>query len=274
MNFEPFEQDNYLEPDPEEYMPPAPRVHTLYYFLRILGIGLILALLFNTFSPLGILPINLTEQIAQMANPDPEEDFLIDEESIPRIGIVVGHWMDGQGEVCNDGSGITEVEVNQEIASWVQRYLQADGYQVDLFPEFSDNLTGYRASALISIHSDSCEFQGVEASGFKVAPTLADSQRPQRDDALVSCLQRHYLTVTGLPYLPGGLNEHMTSYHSFTEIYSRTPSAVISTGFLNLDRQILVDQPQLVAEGIADGIRCYINGEIIPVLPDNTGAEE
>jgi len=36
---------------------------------------------------------------------------------------------------------------------------------------------------------------------------------------------------------------------------------IIETGFLNLDRQILEYQPDLIAEGIAKGVLCYIRNE-------------
>jgi N-acetylmuramoyl-L-alanine amidase len=35
----------------------------------------------------------------------------------------------------------------------------------------------------------------------------------------------------------------------------------MEVGFLNLDRQILTQQPDLLAEGISQGILCYIYNE-------------
>lgn len=56
----------------------------------------------------------------------------------------------------------------------------------------------------------------------------------------------------------------MTSYHTFSEINKETTAAIIETGFLNLDEQIIRNQPELLADGIVAGIQCFINKENIP----------
>jgi len=53
----------------------------------------------------------------------------------------------------------------------------------------------------------------------------------------------------------------MSSYHAFNEIDDDTPAVIIETGFMNLDKQLLTQQPDLVAKGIVDGILCYIYNE-------------
>jgi N-acetylmuramoyl-L-alanine amidase len=53
----------------------------------------------------------------------------------------------------------------------------------------------------------------------------------------------------------------MTSYHAFDEIHHETPAVIIEVGFMNLDRQILTRYPDVVAQGIADGVLCYIRNE-------------
>jgi N-acetylmuramoyl-L-alanine amidase len=53
----------------------------------------------------------------------------------------------------------------------------------------------------------------------------------------------------------------MTGYHAFEEISAGTTAAIMEVGFLNLDRQILTQQPDLLAEGISQGILCYIYNE-------------
>jgi hypothetical protein len=57
----------------------------------------------------------------------------------------------------------------------------------------------------------------------------------------------------------------MTSYHAFGEIDENTTSAIIETGFLNLDRQFLTQHADLAAKGIAEGILCYIHNEDISI---------
>ena len=53
----------------------------------------------------------------------------------------------------------------------------------------------------------------------------------------------------------------MTSYHAFEEVHPDNAAAIIETGFLNLDRLMLTQQPDVLAEGIAKGVLCYIRNE-------------
>ena len=69
---------------------------------------------------------------------------------------------------------------------------------------------------------------------------------------------------TGLK-LHNSITADMSSYHAFGEINPDTTAAIIEVGFLNLDRKILTEKPDLIAKGITDGIMCFINNENIPV---------
>jgi N-acetylmuramoyl-L-alanine amidase len=53
----------------------------------------------------------------------------------------------------------------------------------------------------------------------------------------------------------------MTEYHTFYEIHNQTPAAIIETGFLYLDRDFLTTHPDQAAQGIVDGILCFVNNE-------------
>ena len=64
-----------------------------------------------------------------------------------------------------------------------------------------------------------------------------------------------------MKYHPGSINRDMTEYHAFGEISENTPAAIIETGFLNKDYDILTQRPDLVADGIVNGIICFINNE-------------
>jgi N-acetylmuramoyl-L-alanine amidase len=55
----------------------------------------------------------------------------------------------------------------------------------------------------------------------------------------------------------------MREYHAFREIDPSTVAAIIETGFLNLDREILTKQTDRVAAGVVDGILCFANNENI-----------
>lgn len=172
-----------------------------------------------------------------------------------RIGIVAGHRGYDPGAVCSDG--LTEAEVNFEIARRVVATLRNRGYVVDLLDEFDPRLSGYRALALVSIHADSCEFINQEATGFKVARVL-DSKVPQAEDRLVACLRDRYAALTGLHFHANSITPDMTSYHGFYEIAPETPAAIIEVGFLYLDRPLLTQQPERVAQGIVEGIICFL----------------
>lgn len=176
------------------------------------------------------------------------------------VGLVAGHWKNDSGAVCPDG--LKEVDVNLQIATLVQKILVGEGYDVDLLHEFDPRLTDYQAAALVSIHNDSCDFINNQATGFKVASAMA-TRHPERAARLTSCLRARYGAATGLPLHSTSVTLDMTSYHAFGEINENTPASIIETGFLNLDRQILTEQPERVAQGVAEGILCYLRNEPI-----------
>jgi len=175
---------------------------------------------------------------------------------IPRIGIVSGHRGNDVGAICKDG--LTEAAVNYDIASRVAAELRLRGYRVDLLDEFDPRLTGYRALLLLSIHADSCEYINDKATGFKVARAV-DSHVPDQEGRLVQCLVENYAKSTGLRFHKDSITSDMTSYHGFYEIAPDTPAAIIETGFLRLDRAILTQRPDLVTQGIVEGILCFLN---------------
>jgi len=170
----------------------------------------------------------------------------------PRIGIVAGHWGHDSGAICDDG--LQEAEVNLRVAQETQKRLQQAGYQVDLMQEFDPKLEGYQASAFVSIHADSC----VALSGFKVA-RLPESHVPDEADRLVQCLYQEYARRTGLESHYNTITYDMTDYHAFREIHPSTPGAIIEVGFMGGDRELLTQYPARVAEGIAEGILCYMS---------------
>lgn len=173
-----------------------------------------------------------------------------------KIGIVAGHWGYGPGAVCPDG--LTEVEINLAIAQLVKGLLENQGYAVDLLEEFDEKLDGYQADALVSIHADSCDVP--TASGFKVA-TVLHSVMPEKENRLVQCLREEYQAATGLSFHAHSITYDMTEYHAFYEIASQTPAAIIETGFMAADREILLHQQDRVAQGIANGIVRFLETE-------------
>jgi N-acetylmuramoyl-L-alanine amidase len=164
--------------------------------------------------------------------------------------------------MCPDG--LTEVEINLDIAERVVQTLQALGYQADLLKEFDPRLEGYRADALVSIHADSCNAYPnatPPASGFKVA-SVEDSMVPEAEERLVACLAQCYAARTGMYFHANSITYDMTRYHTFYEIDGRTPAAIIETGFMLNDRYVLTQRPDLVAQAIVQGIVCFIEDEM------------
>ena len=115
-------------------------------------------------------------------------------------------------------------------------------------------------SRLVSIHADSCTPINEFATGYKVTSAL-DTVVPDRAQRLVDCLVDRYARATGLSYHPGSITRDMTEYHTFREVHSQTPAAIIETGFLYLDRDFLLANPEKAARGIAEGVLCYVNNE-------------
>ncbi|MCJ7701820.1 MAG: N-acetylmuramoyl-L-alanine amidase [Anaerolineales bacterium] len=242
--------------------------------LNVVFTGIIVATLFTAATPPGMLSGSLTERLAETINaaatPTPEWPTPTARPR-PRIGLVVGHWGDQNdpGAVCPDG--LTELKVNQDIATLVQQKLKSEGFDVDLLQEFDPSLNGYQALALVSIHADSCNYINNQATGFKVAASL-NTPRPDKTARLTACLRNRYRLSTQLN-VHNSITPDMSSYHAFDEINQDTPAVIIETGFLNLDRQLLTQQPDLVASGIADGILCYIYNQDISNQPTNEPTE-
>ncbi len=172
------------------------------------------------------------------------------------VGIVAGHWGNDTGAVCE--GWLREVDVNLAVARRVVAALEAAGYPTDLLEEFDPRLEGYRARALVSIHADACLYP--EASGFKVARVEA-SAIPHVEDRLVACLISRYGARTGLALHEGSITPDMSQYHTFYEIDPSTPGAIIEIGFLLADRDILLNRQDVVAQGIVEGILCFLRGE-------------
>jgi N-acetylmuramoyl-L-alanine amidase len=220
--------------------------------LVLVALGLIAYVLLTNTNAVS-LPKLLTA--AQPASPPGSSSAAVND---MRIGIVSGHRGNDSGTVCQDG--LTEAQVNFDIATRVAELLRTQGYTVDVLDEFDPRLKGYRAITLLSIHADSCTYINDMATGFKVA-RVYDSMMPEEEDRLVACISARYKAYTGLRFDANTVTADMTKYHTFYEINPQTPAAIIETGFLYLDRDILTHKPELVAQGIYDGILCFLNNE-------------
>lgn len=176
-----------------------------------------------------------------------------------RIGILAGHWGYDSGAICEDG--LREVDITTDIAGRTAAQLRSLGYEVDILQEQDPHkpeppLQGYLAAAFVSLHVDSC-LPG--ASGFKVS-RWAFSRMPEIEDQLVRCLYKEYAAVTGLPHHDNSITIDMWNYYAFREIGEPTPGAIIELGFMTGDRWLLVQQPDVAAQGIVNGLLCFLKG--------------
>jgi len=179
---------------------------------------------------------------------------------LKRIGIVSGHRgpqvPPDPGAVCPDG--LTEASVNFAVAQLVVRNLRVQGYSVDLLDEFDPRLDNYQAAALVSIHANTCQvWPGEVVSGFLIARAAARNTIQGNDDILVNCVAQYYGQYTGLTRRDG-VTVDMTDYHTFREIHPLTPASILELGFLLADRAILTEKQTEMAQGITDGILCFL----------------
>jgi N-acetylmuramoyl-L-alanine amidase len=250
--------------------PSARKPRGINAFGTTLGVAILLATLFTAWTPSSLFASNFQEKLRLILTPQAGPNtFITTPQPQLRIGIVAGHNGNDSGTVCLDEDGqvdLTEAGVNLEIAELVQKSLVGQGFQVDLLNEFDTRLNGYRAVALVSIHNDSCAYINDQATGFKVASSLEtrDVNRAQR---LTACLVDRYKRITGLTFHATSITRDMTEYHAFSEIDPNTITAIIETGFLNLDREILTNQTERVADGVTQGILCFINNESVLPTP-------
>lgn len=234
-----------------------------------LGVAVLLATLFTALPSQGLVNGDFYDRLSLLLTPRTAQDAVFTPQPQLRIGIVAGHSGNDSGAVCVDGNGnvtLTEADVNLEIAALVQQQLIEAGYQVDLLKEFDTRLNGYRALAIVSIHNDSCEYVNDQATGFKVAAAL-NTNDLNRANRLTACLIDRYEKTTALTFHAGSITGDMREYHAFREIDPSTVAAIIETGFLNLDREILTKQTDRVAAGVVAGILCFTNNENIESTP-------
>src|SRR4030043_572814 len=233
----------------------------------VLGVAFVIATLFTAWTEPGLLPGGLSERLSnaltlQKTTTQSEWPTTTPRPN-PRIGIVAGHSGNDSGAVCSDAlGGFREVDINLNVASLVREDLMSEGYDVDLLAEFDTRLTEYHALALVSIHADSCEYINDQATGFKVTAAIS-TKYPEQAARLTTCLRTRYASVTGLDFHSGSVTADMTNNHAFGEINTNTPAAIIETGFMNLDHEILTQKPDVIANGIVSGILCFVRNEDI-----------
>ncbi|HEY56963.1 MAG TPA: N-acetylmuramoyl-L-alanine amidase [Anaerolineae bacterium] len=270
------------DPPPRPQANPSPAAagqeqeSVLSLFLRGVFWSLLAGLLLITFSPYQAAQLRV--RLPWEASPYGTSGGLVylptpTGTNAAHVGIVAGHWGLDSGATCPNG--VTEQQVNYEIARRVQQKLEKAGVKVDLLQEKDPRLQNYRADVLLSIHADVCVWPpeyGEKVSGFKLAFASAVPQKVAIQAAQFKrCLEYRYSAITGLTFHPSTITRDMTEYHAFDEIDPNTPAVIIETGFLahEKDYNLLVNHPDQVAQGIAASILCYLRNEPL-VLPTGT----
>ena len=178
-----------------------------------------------------------------------------------QVAIIAGHRGFDSGAMCEDG--LMEVMVNEPIAKLAAEELRKEGVGVDVLDEYDPLLDGLEVDALVSIHADSC----IDLSGFKVT-SGEETVIPEQDAQLVQCLKTKYAEITGLPIHPNTETSDMYGYHAFQRVTDNTPGAIIETGFIGGDRELLTEHTDVAAHGVAQGILCFLDREKIEPTPD------
>lgn len=228
----------------------------------------LMATIFVWWTPMQFISAEVRSELGQVQSPR-EAPILPTTQPTPnwlrKIGVVSGHRgpeLD-PGAVCPDG--LTEADINFNVAQLVVRELRGQGFSVDLLDEFDPRLENYQAAALVSIHANTCQDFGEVVSGYLVAAAAARVTARGDDDVLVDCLAQYYQQATGLTR-HSGLTEDMTNYHTFREIHPLTPAVIIELGFMLADRNLLTQTPEVAAEGVANGVLCFLQPGQAPPL--------
>ncbi len=236
-----------------------------------LSVAILVATLFTVWTPASLFSNRLAESLSKAVNSKPAPARNLPTAApytAPHIGLVAGHWGEEKpGFVCQDGT--KESDVNLAITTLVRQKLVEQGFSVDLFKEFDPGLRQYRGLLLLSIHTDSCTYIDDTATGFKLASSLYSDGSDTKIQRLSTCIVNRYSAATKLSFI-NITTDDMTKFHGFEEVNIDTPTLIMEPGYLNLDRELLTKSPDLVAQGITDGLLCYLKNQ--PLLPTQTPA--
>jgi len=199
-----------------------------------------------------------------------------------RVGIVAGHsgiatygttkGNVDSGAVCPDG--FTEATVTLKVAQLVVAKLQGKGYDALLLDEFDLRLDNLQAAAFVSLHANPCDNynDGFNHSGFSSTYPLERETVRDQDIRLNECVRNNYSALTGLPFNSGSITENMTNYHAFHAVGAHpgialtTPGIILELGLLGYDRDILQNHTDKLAQGVVNGLLCFLEPQPQPTL--------
>jgi len=161
------------------------------------------------------------------------------------------------------GRGVAEVDLNIAVVKRTAQLLADRGFNVEMLDATVP--VSYTTDLFLAIHADGNAFSGMR--GFKaVAPWVS----VPASDQFVSIFYEEYGKATGLPTDPV-TSVAMADYYAFNPITyrhaidARVPAALIEMGFVTnpLDRQVLVQEQDRVAWGIANSVdRFFRSGAV------------
>ncbi|OHA62701.1 MAG: hypothetical protein A2748_02200 [Candidatus Wildermuthbacteria bacterium RIFCSPHIGHO2_01_FULL_45_20] len=201
--------------------------------------------------------------------PLPSARFSVQPTSVAKewkVGIQIGHWKNDEvpEELSRlednhgaSGGGKMEWQVNYMIAWHIAMLLDKEGIRTELLPTVIP--PNYTADAFIAIHADGNSPR--KDSGFKIAAPWWDKGEGNN---LAALIEEEYGKATNLPideYIPPAMTHYYAfNYEKFANALAPgTPAVILEAGFLSnsVDRQILIDKPQLAAQGVVNGILAY-----------------
>ena len=188
-----------------------------------------------------------------------------------KVALQVGHWKTDEvpdemerlrGNSGASGGGKSEWEVNMEIAKITEKILKKRGINVEILPTTIP--PDYFSDIFVSIHADGNT--DYNKSGFKAAAPWRDMSG--KAEKLLSIIEKNYQDKTQLLKDPN-ITQNMRGYYAFRwwrfehALHPMTTAIILETGFLSSpsDRKIIVDQPELSAQGLSDGIIEYLQSE-------------
>ena len=259
--------ENPIDPDlppeeiePQPQVPPRkrtnPRSHSIFHMVRsVIITAVAMATLFTFWNPHGFFSTpNSTVLLPTPANTGSSSVS----NSRILIGIQIGHYKHNEGYTCPDG--IKEVDVDYIVANKVSLLLGASQIATEVMNEYDLNLINFKADALISIHTRSCTDPSAAASGFSIATSIS-AKETEKTNNLAACMAEQYAKNTGLAFSYQVIPDDEVNSHTFLDINPQTPAIQIETGSLAVDRGILMEGSDRVANGITAGILCYLKNQ-------------
>lgn len=185
-----------------------------------------------------------------------------------RVAIQAGHWKSDEAPdelrrlIPQTGAaweGVTEVEINLDVAQRIGVILNSKGIAVDILPTTIP--VGYVADAFVALHADS-DGAG-DNSGFKMAH---GARRGPYEDALLNDIKDAYGAATGMSYDATHISNNMRGYYPFSwsrfqhALAAHTPAVILEMGYVSNDddRALMLDKPDLLAKAISDGILKFL----------------